>query len=96
MEETLGDKFPVQREREEEPVSVELIDRTRNVIPYQMSHPVSREVIFKGERLRDFINPGDIDEWRFKGTILYVTTARKVDAAVRSAALRGQTLYVPR
>jgi aminoglycoside 3-N-acetyltransferase len=95
MEEILGDQFPVPRELEE-PVRVELVDRTDKMIPYEMSRPLSGRVVLKLERLRDFASPGDIDEWPFKGTILYVTTAAKVDAAVRSAALRGETLYVPR
>lgn len=95
MEEVLGDQFPVPREPEE-PLRVELVDRTGKVIPYEMARPLSSRVVLKTERLRDFARPGDIDEWAFKGTILYVTTAAKVDAAVRSAARRGETLYVPR
>jgi aminoglycoside N3'-acetyltransferase len=93
MEEILGDAFPVPREPEPI-VRVELIDRTATAIPYEMSRPLSRRFVLKLERLRNFADAGDIDEWSFKGTSLYVTTAAKVDAAVRSAALRGQTLYV--
>jgi|SRR5882672_897548 len=93
-EEVLGDQFPVPREPEE-PVRVDLVDRTGRVIPYEMSRPISRRVVLKLERLRDFASPGDINEWTFKGTILYVTTAAKVDGAVRGAARRGETLYAP-
>jgi aminoglycoside N3'-acetyltransferase len=95
MEEILGDTFPVPREPEPI-VRAELIDAMGKVIPYEMSHPLSSRFVLKLERLRDFAAAGDIDEWSFKGTSLYVTTAAKVDAAVRSAALRGRTLYVPR
>jgi aminoglycoside 3-N-acetyltransferase len=95
MEEALCDRFPVAREIET-PVRVELVNEAGEVIPYEMSCPLSRGFIFKGERLRGFVNSGDIDEWRFKGTVFYVTTAARVDAAVCAAALRGQTLYVPR
>jgi aminoglycoside 3-N-acetyltransferase len=92
VEDVLGDKFPISRELEE-PVRVELVDRTGQATPYQMSPPLSERFVLKLERLRDFANPGDIDEWSFKGTIFYVTTAGKVDAAVRNAAFRGETLY---
>jgi hypothetical protein len=92
MEDVLGDQFPIARE-DEEPVRVELVDKTGRVYPYEMARPLSRRVVVKVERLRDFAGPGDIDEWHFNGANLYVTTAAKVDAAVRSAALRGQTLY---
>ena len=95
MEECLGDQFPVPRETEE-PVRVELVDRAGDVFPYEMSRPLSGRVVLKLERLYDFTGPGDIEEWPFKGTMLYVTTAAKVDEAVRGAALRGETLYVPR
>ena len=94
MEEILADEFPVPRENED-PVHVDLIDKTGAVIPYEMSRPLSRDTVLKVERLQEFANPGDIKEWSFKGTVLYVTTAARVDAAIRSAALRGQTLYVP-
>jgi aminoglycoside N3'-acetyltransferase len=95
MEEVLGDQFPIPREREE-PVRVELVDVAGKVIPYEMSRPLSRGVTLKLERLRELAGPSDLDEWRFKGTTLYVTTAAKVDAAVRNAALLGKTVYVPR
>jgi aminoglycoside 3-N-acetyltransferase len=94
MEEILGDQYPVPRDPEPI-VRVELIDRTGTVIPYEMSDPLSSQFVLKLERLRDVAGAGDIDEWSFKGTSLYVTTAAKVDAAIRNAALRGHTLYVP-
>jgi aminoglycoside N3'-acetyltransferase len=93
MEEILGDQFPVPREPE--PIlRTELVDVTGAVIPYEMSDPLSPRFALKLERLVDMADAGDIDEWSFKGTSLYVTTAAKVDAAVRRAALRGETLYV--
>jgi len=95
MEEILGDRFPVPREPAPI-VRVELVDRTGKVIPYEMSHPLSSRFALKLKRLRNFVAEGDLDEWSFNGTSLYVTTAAKVDAAVRSAALGGHTLYVRR
>jgi aminoglycoside 3-N-acetyltransferase len=92
MEEILHDRFPVPREPEE-PVRVVLVDHMGNTIPYEMSRPLSHKAVLRLERLRDFAGPGDIDEWSFKGTTLYVTTAAAVDAAIRNAALRGETLY---
>jgi len=94
MEEILGDQFPVPRESED-PVRVELVDGTGRVVTYEMSPPLSRRFTQKTERLRDFANSGDIAEWLLKGVPLYWTTAAKVDAAIRNAALRGQTIYVP-
>jgi aminoglycoside 3-N-acetyltransferase len=93
-EEALGVEFPVPREPEE-PVRVELIDAAGRVLSYEMSPPLSRRFRMKLERLGAFVAPGDIDEWTFKGTQLYVTTAAKVDAALRNAARRGATIYVP-
>jgi aminoglycoside 3-N-acetyltransferase len=93
MEEILGEQFPVPREPEP-PVRTELIDRAGNAISYEMSRPLSSRFALKLDRLRGFA--AEIDEWRFRGTNLYMTTAAGVDAAVRRAALRGETLYVPR
>lgn len=95
VEDVLGDRFPISREPEE-PLIIELVDRTGKAMPYEMSPPLSQRFVLKLERLRSFASPGDIDEWSFKGTILYVTTAGKVDAAIRNAALRGETLYARR
>src|SRR5204862_4700898 len=94
MEEILGDQFPVPRSPEE-PVRVELVDQAGKMIPYEMSPPLSDQFTFKLERFRNFDRKG-IAEWTFRGTNLYMTTARKVDAVIRSAALRGETLYVSR
>jgi aminoglycoside 3-N-acetyltransferase len=52
MEEILGDQFPVPRESEG-PVRVELIDRARKTIPYEMCPPLSHRFAFKLERLRE-------------------------------------------
>lgn len=95
MEEILGDQFPVPREPEE-PVRVELVDRTGAVMPYEMSRPLSHRFALKVERLEEFATPGDIAVWTFRGTNCYLLTAAKVDAAIRNAALRGETLYVDR
>jgi len=93
MEEILRDQFPIRREPEK-PVRVELVDGAGNVYPYEMAPPLSPRFTLKVERLRDFAGARDLEEWRFKGTNFYLTMAAKVDAAVKSAALRGQTLYV--
>lgn len=93
-EEALGAGFPVPREPEE-PVHVELIDAHGNALDYEMSRPISRRFVLKLERLGDFAAPGDIDEWTFKGTKFYATTAAKIDAALRGALRRNETLYVP-
>jgi aminoglycoside 3-N-acetyltransferase len=93
MEEILGDQFPVPRDPEPK-LRVELIDPTGTIIPYEMSDPLSSQFVLKLERFRDFAGAGDIDEWSFKGTGFYLTVAAKVDAAIRSAASRGHTLYV--
>lgn len=93
-EDALGARFPIPREPED-PLPVELIDARGNALRYEMSPPLSRRFVLKLERLGGFAAPGDIDAWTFKGTRLYVTTAAKVDAALRRAARRGATLYVP-
>ncbi|HVH71162.1 MAG TPA: AAC(3) family N-acetyltransferase [Candidatus Dormibacteraeota bacterium] len=92
VEEMLGDQFPVPREPEA-PVRVELVDKTGKAIPYEMSPPLSHRAALRVERLRDLAGPDVIKEWSFRGTNLFLTTAAKVDLAIRSAALRGETLY---
>jgi hypothetical protein len=92
-EEILGSSFPVQLEAEA-PVHVELIASTGEAVSYEMSRPVSREYTRRGERVRDFVNTGDLEEWRFRGTPMYVTEAAKIDSAIRNAALRGESIYV--
>jgi aminoglycoside 3-N-acetyltransferase len=94
MEEILGDQFPIPRAAED-PVRVELVDAKGAVLPYEMSRPLSHRFELKVERLEEFSGPGEIAVWAFRGTNCYLLTAAKVDAAIRRAALRGETLYVP-
>ena len=95
MEDILGDAFPVPRQPEPR-IRVNVTDLAGKANVYEMSHPLAPHYVLKLERLRDFVSPGDIDEWSFKGTSLYATTAAKVDAAIHRAALEGHTLYVER
>jgi len=92
MEEALGDEFPLPRECEE-PVHLELIDQSGNSLQYEMCPPLARRFHLRLERLRTLVGPNVVEEWFFRGTRMYLTSARKVDEAVRTAAVRGQTLY---
>jgi hypothetical protein len=92
MEQILGDQYPIPQE-EEDPVHVDLVDKTGNITHYEMCPPPSHAFVLLTERLGNFVQPGDIKEWCFKGTKMYVTEAAKIDSAIRSAALRGETLY---
>ncbi len=92
MEETLGDAFPVSRECDDA-VHLALIDQLGNSLPYEMCPPLARQFHLRLERLRTIVGPRIVEEWFFKGTHMYLTSARKVDEAVRIAAIRGQTLY---
>jgi aminoglycoside 3-N-acetyltransferase len=91
-EERMGNEFPIPREHEE-PVRVKLVDTNGKIIPYEMSCPLSRRAVLHIERLKDFASPDTLVEWSFKGTHFFLTTAAKIDEAVRTAALRGETLY---
>jgi aminoglycoside 3-N-acetyltransferase len=93
MEEILGDRYPIPREQED-PVHVELVAKTGNISHYEMCRPPCRAFVLRAERLGKFVQPGDIKEWCFRGTMMYLTEAAKIDTAIRSAALRGETLYV--
>ncbi len=93
MEQILGNRYPIPQE-EEDPVRVDLVDKTGNIAHYEMCRPPSRAFVLRIERLRNFVQPGDIKEWCFRGTMMSVTEAAKIDSAIRSAALRGQTLYI--
>ena len=93
MEERLGSRFPIPRDEREEPIWVELIDQTGTSHRYEMAPPLSRNFILKLERLGNLTNPGDIEEWTFKGTTLFVTEASKIDSAVERAAMHGLTVY---
>ena len=48
-----------------------------------------------GGSLAQFLDPGDVSEWSFKGTTLYVTEASAIDRAVLRGVQRESTLYVP-
>jgi aminoglycoside 3-N-acetyltransferase len=93
MEQILGDRYPIPQEQDD-PVHVDLVDKTGSIIHYQMSRPPSPAFVLQVERLGEFVQPGDIKEWCFRGTMMFMTEAAKIDSAVRSAALRGKTLYV--
>lgn len=93
MEQILGDRYPIPQEQED-PVHVDLVAKTGNITRYEMCRPPSRAFALRIERLSKFVQPGDIKEWCFRGTMMYVTEAAKIDSAIRSAALRGETLYV--
>jgi len=92
MEDILGERFPVPR-ADEDPVQVEIIDKTGKAIRYEIARPLSRDYVLKAERLSEFVPAGEVVEWSFKGTNLYVAEAEKVNAAVKHAALRGHSLY---
>jgi aminoglycoside 3-N-acetyltransferase len=92
MEQILGDRYPIPQEQEDS-VHVDLVDNTGNIIHYEMCPPPCRAFVLRAERLGKFVQSGDIKEWRFRGTMMYATEAAKIDSAIRSAALRGQTLY---
>jgi len=92
MEDTLGDEFPLPRESEV-PVHLVLIDQLGNSLQYEMCPPMARRFHLRLERLPTLGGPNIVEEWFFKGTRMYLTSARKVDEAVRAAAVRGQTLY---
>jgi len=94
MEELLGDDFSVPRELEE-PVRVELVDRAGEVVAYEMARPLSGRVVLKLERLHDFTSPATSTSGSSGHEPLF-DYSREGDAAVRSAALRGETLYAPR
>jgi aminoglycoside N3'-acetyltransferase len=92
MEDVLGELFPIPRS-DEGPVSLKMTDQAGSVLDYQIAPPISRNYVLKTERLNQFVSLGDIQEWRFKGTNLYVTQAAKIDDAIRRAASRGRSLY---
>jgi aminoglycoside 3-N-acetyltransferase len=92
MEDILGECFPVPR-ADEDPVQVEIIDKTGKAIRYEIARPLSRDFVLKTERLSEFVPAGEVVEWSFKGTNLYVAEAEKVNAAVKHAARRGHSLY---
>jgi hypothetical protein len=94
-EDCLGDQFPLPRDTDEESVHVEIVNREGEIIPYEMSRPLSRSVVLRTERLSQLLNPGDMKEWSFKGTTLYVTDASAIDSAILGGARRGFTLYEP-
>ncbi len=94
-EDALADQFPIPRE-DEAPVVADLVDGSGQVIPYRMSRPLSSRYVLKLERLRVFMEPEDLREWQFRGTRMYLTDAARIDAAVRAAAMRGETLYIRR
>src|SRR5262249_961718 len=64
-------------------------------IPYELAPELSDEFVLKIERLERFIDRTALVQWKYKGTPLYLTRASEVDQALRRAAKRGDSLYVP-
>lgn len=95
IEDCLGDRFPLPRDTHEEPLRVEIVDRSSATMQYEMANPFSNRFVLRAERLAQFLDPSDIREWSFKGTTLYVTEASTIDRAILRGVQRGLTLYVP-
>jgi aminoglycoside N3'-acetyltransferase len=94
VEDAMGSDFPVPR-RDDECVKITLINSTGAPIPYELAPPLSENFTLKIERLERFIDAAALVQWRYKGTHLYLAQAAEVDQALRRAAERGDTLYVP-
>lgn len=93
IEDHMGPDFPIPRENEQ-PVRVKLIDADRRQIPYVMSPPLSRKFVIT-RRLSEFVHPGALDEWKYKGVSFYQIDATEVNRALGEAAASGRTLYSP-
>jgi aminoglycoside 3-N-acetyltransferase len=94
IEDAMGSHFPIPR-RAGAAVKVTLVDGAGDTMPYELGPPLSDDFVLKIERLGRLIDGATLIQWKYKGTPLYVTRASEVDQALRRAAERGNTLYVP-
>ena len=94
IEDAMGSEFPIPR-RGDGAVKVTIIDATGEPIPYELAPPLSDDFMLKIKRLERFIDGAALAQWKYKGTPLYLTRASDVDRALRRAAKRGDSLYVP-
>jgi aminoglycoside N3'-acetyltransferase len=94
VEDVMGSDFPIPRQAEGS-VKVTIIDAAGEPIPYELAPQLSDEFVLKIERLERFIDRTALVQWKYKGTPLYLTRASEVDQALRRAAKRGDSLYVP-
>lgn len=89
-EDILGDKFPMQFEKEAFPV------RLKNWEGKQFEYELTvlrTSAILDNTLLRTLLAPEDLKEWRYRGTCMFMTFAGKVTQALLSAAASGITVY---
>jgi hypothetical protein len=89
-EDLLGDDFPVPFKRE--PMMVRIIDWDGVEHRYTLIIPETPRQL-DNTRLRRLLEPAELREWRFRGTPLFVTSAKTVTKRLIAAARRGVTVY---
>jgi aminoglycoside 3-N-acetyltransferase len=91
-EEAMGDEFPVPRQRTE-PLRVTLVDRDEE-IPLCLAGG-GYQGRFNIWKLREIMDRGSLQEWKFHHVPMFSTRARDVTESLMAAARRGVTLYEP-
>jgi aminoglycoside N3'-acetyltransferase len=89
-EDLVGDAFPVNFQKEQAPVNI--VDATGKKSVYNLT-------VLKTANnanlsvLRPLLSRADLQEWRFRGTPMFVTYADKVTDCLVEAARKGVTIY---
>ena len=89
-EDLLGDEFPVRFEKETIPMT--LIDRKGKKLRYDLSILKSSKIL-DNSLVGSLLQDGELVQWKFKGTPLYITFADKVTTRLVDAAKKGITVY---
>jgi aminoglycoside 3-N-acetyltransferase len=89
-EDVLGDEFPVKFRRE--PIQTLLIDAQGNKSEYILTIPMASKPLDNAV-LRSLLSSSELIEWKFRGTAMFVTTARVVTERLVEAARNGVTVY---
>ena len=89
-EDLLGDAFPLDRRFETVEVTLEDFDGSKLVHTLRYGRGGRERRI---ERLRRWMPPAELLEWRFHGVPMFHTTASRVTQALMDAAAREETIY---
>jgi aminoglycoside 3-N-acetyltransferase len=89
-EDMLGDEFPVKFEKDTFPVT--MLDWKGNKVSYELC-VLSPPKTLDNTLLRSILRKGELREWNFRGTRLFVTFADRVTKRLIDAARQGLTVY---
>jgi aminoglycoside 3-N-acetyltransferase len=89
-EDIMGDEFPIMFERKT--IEAKIVDWEGKTIPYDLTIKTTSRHLDQ-TLLRRILQSGELLEWRYNGTPLFLTYARLVTQRLIEAAKAGMTVY---